>query len=80
VRGLLEDYAKLHGTDVDAKTPLRTGDLGRIVEVLNQPHPTSARDLAAACWLLTPASSSAPPASPASTALTCSCPGGSPTR
>jgi integrase len=52
VRGLLEGYAKLHGTDVDAKTPLRADGLGRIAEVLNQPQPTSARDLAI-CLLAT---------------------------
>jgi integrase len=52
VRGLLEGYAKLHGTDVDAKTPLRADDLRRVAETLNQPHPSSARDLAI-CLLAT---------------------------
>jgi site-specific recombinase XerC len=52
VRGLLDGYAKLHGTDVEAKTPLRADDLRRVAETLSQPNSTSTRDLAI-CLLAT---------------------------
>lgn len=52
VRGILEGYAKLHGTDVDGKDPIHGHHVAQIAETLNQPQPTSARDLAI-CLLAT---------------------------
>lgn len=52
VRGLLEGYAKQHGTDVHGKDPIRGPQVALIAEALSQPHPTSARDLAI-CLLAT---------------------------
>ncbi|HYZ97486.1 MAG TPA: hypothetical protein VE575_01975, partial [Acidimicrobiales bacterium] len=52
VRGILEGYAKLHGTDVDGKDPIHGHHVAQIAEALSQPQRTSARDLAI-CLLAT---------------------------